>query len=216
MLVIAAAAASCAFGASPARSSPSTDSSRDVIENLNRVPELAPFVSTPMEVVQAMLELAEVTGNDVLYDLGSGDGRIVITAAKQYGARAVGFEIDPALVQESRENVRDAGVDHLVEIRQQDALGADFSQATVVTLYLFPDANLMLRPLLQRQLRVGARVVSSQFDMGDWQADDFVDIQVRPVDSDGEHDGDEDVLLRGPEEESYTLYLWRISREKPS
>ena len=117
------------------------------------VKKLAPSVSTPMKVVERMLSLAGVQSDDVVYDLGSGDGRIVITAAKKYGARAVGFEIDPRLVDESRNSVRRAGVQDLVEIRQQDILQADLSGATVVTLYLFPEANRLLRPRLWSQLK---------------------------------------------------------------
>ena len=131
-------------------------------------PRLAPFVPTPQEVVDRMLQLAEVTAKDVVYDLGSGDGRLVITAAKAYGARGVGIDIDAARIAESRKNAQDAGVQHLVEFRQQDALTVDVSPATVVTLYLLTEANMKLRPTLQKQLRPGARIVSHQFGMGDW------------------------------------------------
>lgn len=144
------------------------------------VKKLAPSVATPMEVVERMLSLAGVQRDDVVYDLGSGDGRIVITAAKKYGARAVGFEIDPRLVKESRNNVRRAGVQDLVEIRQLDILQADLSGATVVTLYLFPEANRLLRPRLWSQLKVGARVVSNYFDMDEWVPDrieEVLDVQ---------------------------------------
>ena len=131
--------------------------------------QLAPFDPTPQEVVERMLLLANVKSGDVLYDLGAGDGRVVIAAAKKYGIRAVGFEIDPGLVKLARENVRQQGVEQLVEIREQDFLTADLSQASVVTLYLSYDGNLALRPQLMRQLRAGARVVSYTFDMGEWQ-----------------------------------------------
>ena len=130
---------------------------------------MAPFDPTPREVVERMLLLANVKSGDVLYDLGAGDGRVVIAAAKKYGIRAVGFEIDPGLVKLARENVRQQGVEQLVEIREQDFLTADLSQASVVTLYLSYDGNLALRPQLMRQLRAGARVVSYTFDMGEWQ-----------------------------------------------
>lgn len=140
------------------------------------VKKLAPSVATPMEVVERMLSLAGVQRDDVVYDLGSGDGRIVITAAKKYGARAVGFEIDPRLVKESRNNVRRAGVQDLVEIRQLDILQADLSGATVVTLYLFPEANRLLRPRLWSQLKVGARVVSNYFDMDEWVPDKIEEV----------------------------------------
>jgi tRNA A58 N-methylase Trm61 len=116
-----------------------------------------------------MLALAGVKQGDVVYDLGSGDGRVVIAAAKQYGVKAVGFEIDSGLVKLARENVRKEGVESLVEIREQDFTTADLSSATVVTLYLSQDGNLSVRPALMNQLQPGARVVSYTFDMGDWQ-----------------------------------------------
>ena len=131
-------------------------------------PNLAPYMATPQEVVDRMLQMAEVTKGDVVYDLGSGDGRLVITAAKRYGARGVGIEIDPALITQSRANARKEGVESLVEFRQQDALTVDVSPASVVTLYLLSGANLKLRPTLQKQLKPGSRIVSHQFGMGDW------------------------------------------------
>lgn len=131
--------------------------------------QLAPFDPTPQEVVERMLALANVKSGDVLYDLGAGDGRVVITAAKKYGIRAVGVEIDPGLAKLARENARQQGVEQLVEIRQQDFLTADLSGASVVTLYLSYDGNLALRPQLIKQLKPGARVVSYTFDMGEWQ-----------------------------------------------
>ena len=131
-------------------------------------PSLAPYLPTPQEVVDRMLQMAEVTKTDVVYDLGSGDGRLVITAAKRYGARGVGIDIDPALIAQSRANARKEGVEGLVEFRQQDALTVDLSPASVVTLYLLSGANLKLRPTLQKQLKPGARIVSHQFGMGDW------------------------------------------------
>jgi len=129
---------------------------------------LAPYMATPQEVVDRMLQMAEVTKDDVVYDLGSGDGRLVITAAKRYGARGVGVDIDPALIARSRDNARREGVDKLVEFRQQDALTVDVSPASVVTLYLLSGANLKLRPILQKALKPGSRIVSHQFGMGDW------------------------------------------------
>lgn len=134
-------------------------------------PTLAPYVPTPQDVVDRMLTVAEVTSRDVVYDLGSGDGRIVITAAKKFGARGVGIDIDPERIAESRRNARDAGVSSLVEFRLGDILNADVSKATVVTLYLVSSANLKLRPLLTRQLAPGARIVSHAFGMGDWPPD---------------------------------------------
>lgn len=132
--------------------------------------KIVPFVPTPQVVVDKMIELAGVKKDDVVYDLGSGDGRIVITAAKK-GARAVGFEIDGDLVKESRENIKKAGVEKLVEIRQADILTVDLSPASVITMYLLPDVNLKLRPNILSQLKPGSRVVSHAFDMGDWKPD---------------------------------------------
>ena len=132
---------------------------------------LAPFVPTPQDVVDRMLELAGVSENDVIYDLGCGDGRIVITAAERYGARGVGIDIDPQRVAESRANAELAGVTHLVEFIQQDALQVDVSDATVVTLYLLSSSNMKLRPILTSQLEPGARIVSHAFSMGNWDAD---------------------------------------------
>jgi SAM-dependent methyltransferase len=129
---------------------------------------LAPYVPTPQDVVEKMLELAGVTGTDVVYDLGCGDGRMVITAARKYGARGVGIDIDPERIAESEANARRAGVDGLVSFRLQDAMQADVSPATVVTLYLLSSSNMKLRPLLTAQLRPGARIVSHAFSMGDW------------------------------------------------
>jgi SAM-dependent methyltransferase len=132
--------------------------------------KIVPFVPTPQEVVDKMIDLAGVRKGDVVYDLGSGDGRIVITAAKK-GARAVGFDVDGDLVKESRENIRKAGVQELAEIRQQDILTVDLSGASVVTMYLLPDVNLKLRPNVLSQMKPGSRVVSHAFDMGDWKPD---------------------------------------------
>jgi predicted O-methyltransferase YrrM len=127
------------------------------------------YVPTPMVVVDAMLELAQVDGDDVLYDLGSGDGRIPIAAARRTGTRAVGIDINPARIREAKANARAAMVEDLVTFRQQDLFEADFSEATVVTLYLLPALNIKLRPKLLQQLRPGTRIVSHAFDMGeDW------------------------------------------------
>jgi SAM-dependent methyltransferase len=131
-----------------------------------------PYVPTPQPVVDRMLELAEVDENDVVYDLGSGDGRIVIRAAEKHGSRGVGIEIDPERVREARENAREAGVSDRVEFRQGDLFEADISEATVVTLYLLPEVNLELRPLLFEQLRPGTPVVSHGFDMDAWEPDE--------------------------------------------
>ena len=124
------------------------------------------YVPTPPAVVDAMLQVAAVTERDVVYDLGSGDGRIVIAAAKQYGARGVGIEIDPALVTKATENAAAAGVSDRVRFVSQNLFAADISEATVVTLYLLQSINERLRPKLVRELKPGARVVSHVFNMG--------------------------------------------------
>ena len=118
-----------------------------------------------------MLMLAGVTEDDVVYDLGCGDGRIVITAAERFGARGVGVDIDPQRIAESNANAEKAGVQHLVRFVEQDALQVDVSEATVVTLYLLSSSNLKLRPILTGQLKPGARIVSHAFSMGDWDPD---------------------------------------------
>ena len=127
------------------------------------------FVPTPQEVVEDMLRLANVKKGDVLYDLGSGDGRIPITAARLYGVRGVGIDIDPERIREAQDNARKNGVETLVQFRQEDLFNSDFREATVVTLYLLPDLNLKLRPRLLADLKPGTRIVSHQFDMGDWK-----------------------------------------------
>jgi precorrin-6B methylase 2 len=132
--------------------------------------KIVPFVPTPQEVVDKMIELAGVKKGDTVYDLGSGDGRIVITAAKK-GAKAVGFDVDGDLVKESRENIRKAGVQERAEIKQQDILTVDLSPASVVTMYLLPDVNLKLKPNILSQMKPGSRIVSHAFDMGDWKPD---------------------------------------------
>lgn len=126
-----------------------------------------PFVPTPQAVVDRMLELAKVKPTDLIYDLGSGDGRIVITAAKRYGARGIGIDLDPQRVREARENARAAGVQGKVQFINGDLFKTDLSKATVVTLYLLNSVNRDLRPQLWKQLKVGTRVVSHAFDMGD-------------------------------------------------
>jgi ubiquinone/menaquinone biosynthesis C-methylase UbiE len=130
--------------------------------------EEIPFVPTPMEVVDRMLELAEVKASDIVYDLGSGDGRIVIRAAKKYGARGIGIEMDPGLVEQARAKARDEGVSHLVEFRVENALETDVSSATVVTLYMLPWFNAKMRPIFERQLKPGARVVAHDYDIEGW------------------------------------------------
>jgi SAM-dependent methyltransferase len=132
---------------------------------------LAPFVPTPQDVVDRMLALAGVTGDDIVYDLGCGDGRIVITAAERFGAHGVGIDFDPQRIAESNANAQRAGVENLVRFIEQDAMTVDVSEATVVTLYLLSSSNVKLRPLLTSQLAAGSRIVSHAFSMGDWEAD---------------------------------------------
>jgi len=135
------------------------------------VPDV-PYIPTPQAVVDAMLQAADIGKNDVVYDLGSGDGRIVITAAKKYGARGVGIEIDPALVRKATESAVAAGVSDRVRFVVENIFTADISEATVVTLYLLQSINERLRPKLVRELKPGARVVSHVFNMGpEWPAE---------------------------------------------
>jgi len=126
------------------------------------------YVPTPYDVVDEMLSMARVGKDDVLYDLGSGDGRIPIAAAKKYGIRATGIDIDPERIREAEGNANAAGVGALVRFRQEDLFQTDFRDATVVTLYLQPHLNIKLRPRLWAELKPGTRIVSHQFDMGDW------------------------------------------------
>lgn len=145
-------------------------------------PQLAPYVPTPQDVVERMLALAGVTRNDVVYDLGCGDGRIPIAAARMYGARGVGVDIDPQRIAEANGNAKAAGVEHLVSFRLQDAMKTDVSPATVVTTYLLTASNLRLRPLLTAQLKPGSRIVAHSFGFGDWtpeKADSFTDAEGR-------------------------------------
>jgi SAM-dependent methyltransferase len=152
-----------------------------------RAPDIF-FVPTWEPIVYQMLELAGVTRDDVVYDLGSGDGRIVILAAQKYGARGVGIELDPKLVEVSRQVARDAGVDTRVTFIQGDLFAADISEATVVTLFLSPSVNNELEPKLKRELRPGTRIVSHQFLIGKWAPE-----RTMPAKDDGTN-----------------LYLWRV------
>lgn len=133
-----------------------------------RAPDVI-YVPTPQPVVDAMLKMAKVQKGDILYDLGSGDGRIPITAAREYGVRATGIDINPERIAEARENAEKAGVSHLVTFRNEDLFTADFGDATVVTLYLLESLNEKLRPKLLHELKPGTRVVSHAFSMGDWK-----------------------------------------------
>jgi precorrin-6B methylase 2 len=148
------------------------------------------FVPTPQEVVEQMMKLANVQKGDVLYDLGCGDGRTVITASK-LGARAIGIDINPERIKESVENAQKAGVADRVTFRNEDLFEANFRDATVVTLYLLPSLNLKLRPKLWKELKPGTRIVSHDFDMGQWKPE-------KEIDADG-----------------HTLYLWTVPAKPP-
>ncbi len=137
------------------------------------------FDPTPMDIVEAMLTRAGVNQNDVVYDLGCGDGRFVILAAKKFGARGVGIDIDPVRIKESKENAQKENVADRTVFIEGDLFKTDLREATVVTLYLLPDLNYQLRPKLFRELRPGTRVVSYTFDMVDWEPDDMVQIRDR-------------------------------------
>jgi len=139
------------------------------------------YVPTPRDVVERMLAMAKVGPGDVLYDLGSGDGRIPIAAAKKFGIVATGIDIDPERIREARANAKKAGVEKRVRFRQEDLFKADFSNATVVTLYLLPDLNLRLRPRLWAELKPGTRIVSHQFDMDDWKPQQKVGLNGRTI-----------------------------------
>jgi len=139
------------------------------------------FVPTPQEVVEDMLRLANVQKGDVLYDLGSGDGRIAITAARKYGIKATGIDIDPERIREANANAKKAGVTNLVQFRQENLFTADFRDATVITLYLLPDLNVKLRPKLWNELKPGTRIVSHQFEMGAWQPEKRLESNGRTI-----------------------------------
>ena len=150
-----------------------------------RAPDVI-FVPTPQDVVDAMLKLAGVHSGDLLYDLGCGDGGIVVTAAKQYGIRAVGIDINPERIAEAKENAAKNGVTSRVTLRNEDLFEADIHDATVVTLYLLTSLNLKLRPKLWHDLRPGTRIVSHSFDMGDWKPEKQMEVA------------------------GHTIYLWRV------
>jgi len=133
------------------------------------VEDLAPFVATPVEVVDKMLDMAEVKASDVLYDLGCGDGRIVITAARRFGCRGVGIDIDPQRIRESRQGAKQAGVQKLVEFREADAMKVDISRATVVSLYLLPESNALLRPKFESELKPGTNVITHNYRIPGWE-----------------------------------------------
>ncbi len=169
---------------------------------LEKKPEV-PYVPTHEKVVAEMLKVAKVGKNDILYDLGSGDGRIVITAAKEFGARGVGVDIDPALIREARENALKAGVADKVKFLQQDLFETDIREATVVTLYLLPEVNRRLRPKLLSDLKPGTRVVSHNHDMGDWTPLKTLNVRVPQ----------ENTILKtlnAPLLQEHTIYYWVV------
>jgi SAM-dependent methyltransferase len=152
-----------------------------------------PYVPTTEDAVKAMLKLANLRKSDIVYDLGCGDGRIVIAAAKEYGAHGVGIDINPERIQQAEDNARKAGVENLVRFEESDLFDADIHEATVVTLFLLEKLNLRLRPKLVKDLRPGARIVSNTFGMGDWKPD-------------------RELTVGDPSEESFShrLYLWVV------
>ena len=174
MKILIALAAACSFAApapllAQAQKQPATQYP-DVI-----------FVPTPQEVVEDMLRLANVQKGDILYDLGSGDGRIAITAARKYGIKATGIDIDPERIREANDNAKKAGVTNLVRFRQENLFTADFKDATVITLYLLPDLNVKLRPKLWNELKPGTRIVSHQFEMGAWKPEKRLESNGRTI-----------------------------------
>lgn len=169
----------------PVQSSPPTGSAKRELD--------VPYVPTPEAVVEAMLSMAKVTGSDVLYDLGSGDGRIPITAAAKFGTRGVGIDLNPVRVSEANENAKKAGVTDKVKFIEGDIFEEDFSEATVVTLYLLPGVNLKLRPTLQ-SMKPGTRIVSHNYDMGDWAPENSRKITIEGTD--------------------HYVYFWRVPEKK--
>jgi len=161
---------------------------------LQRVPDV-PYLPTTEEAVVAMLKLADVKSTDVVYDLGCGDGRIVVAAAKNFGARGVGIDIDPVRIAEAKANAKKAAVENLVQFEENDLFRADIHEASVVTLFLLSSVNLKLRPKLLGELKPGTRIVSNTFEMGDWQPDKEVTLEQRSDDD-------------GPF--SRKLYLWIV------
>lgn len=154
-----------------------------------------PYVPTHQMIVDEMLRMAEVKGSDVLYDLGSGDGRIPITAARQFGTRGVGIDLNPVRIKEANANAKQAGVTDKVTFIEGDIFKSDFREASVVTLYLLPAINLQLRPQLMEQLKSGTRVVSHNYDMGDWKPE-----QTKTITT--------------PDGVDHFIYFWRIPEKK--
>jgi cyclopropane fatty-acyl-phospholipid synthase-like methyltransferase len=163
--------------------------------------EEIPFVPTPIAVVDKMLEFAEVKKGDVVYDLGSGDGRIVIRAAKKYGVRAVGIESDSTLIAKARQAAQAEGVSHMVEFRAEDALKIDLSPATVVTLYMLPWFNEAMKPSFKKYLKPGARIVAHDFGIDGWKPDKTIKLP-------------EPEIKNGGYKHYHVLYLWRMTKDK--
>ena len=159
--------------------------------------EEIPFIPTPIEVIDRMLDLAEVTKGDVVYDLGSGDGRIVIRAAKKFGVRAVGIEMDSWLLDKARKAAKAEGVSHLVEFRSEDALKADISRATVVTLYMLPWFNEAMKPNFKKMLKPGARIVAHDFGIEGWEPDKTEKLPGFELKAEGH-------------KHQHVIYLWRM------
>jgi len=160
-------------------------------------PEEIPYVPTPVAVIDQMLKLADVKKADILYDLGSGDGRIVIRAAKKYGVRAVGIEMDQVLLAQARQAAKKARISHLVEFRYEDALKADISAATVVTLYMLPWFNARMKPSFQKYLKPGSRIVSHDFGIEGWPPDKVEKLSKTEI-------------MPGGRKHQHVIYLWRI------
>jgi SAM-dependent methyltransferase len=203
-----AAETACSSACSSAIAAPSCHQStvftaatvQDETDLSSRVPDVI-FVPTPQPVVDKMLQMAEVKKGDVVYDLGCGDGRIVVTAAKKYGVRAIGFDIDPQRVKEALENVRTNNVEHLVTIRQADIFTLDLTPASVVTLYLLPELNVRLMPQLSK-LKPGSRIVSHDFDMRGAKPVEVHHLTVK--------DGERSQYGTG----EHTIYKWVVPWEK--
>ncbi len=140
-----------------------------------------PYVPTPMDVVEAMLDIAKVGKNDVVYDLGCGDGRIVVTAAKKFGATGIGVDLNPERIEEANAYAKEKGVERKVKFYEGNLFDFDFSKASVLTLYLLPDVNLQLKPKILAEMKPGSRVVSHAFDMGDWKPDKQILVDGRTV-----------------------------------
>ena len=193
---LSAISAGCSNAPDATTSQPTVDTNVALAQSpASRAPDVV-YVPTPQAVVNRMLAIAKVNRKDVLYDLGSGDGRIPITAARKFGIRATGIDIDPQRIREANANAKTAGVSDRVRFLNQDLFQTKFSDATVVTLYLLPELNVKLRPQLLSQLKPGTRIVSHAFDMGDWKPD-----RTEQVKADGQ---------------TSTIYFWTVPANPPA